>query len=272
VNWLETLFDPNEVSGWDAAAAAVVLVAALVIAHFAKKGVLALLQKLPGLRPGLVSLTSRLVKYGIILLAVGIDLALLGANIQPLLAAVIIVAAIGALALRGVAGNFGAGVVIQARRSIHVGQEIEVLDYVGTVTELNSRAIVISTRDGRSVHIPNSSVLENPMINHSELGGRRSALEVRVATALPVDTVMTHIRESAQSATEEGAQPVSVLVRSVSPDRATFEVRLWHSPLREPQVTSDAVGAIYRGLVDLGVRATVVYPVPVLPLSPPPEF
>jgi len=272
MEWLTDLFSPDEVSGWDIGVAVVVLVAALIVAHYAKRGVTALLGRLPGLRADLVSLCARLAKYGIILLAVGIDLALLGANVQPLLGAVIIVAAVGALALRGVAANFGAGVVIQARRSIHLGQQIEILGYTGTVTELNSRSVVISTFDGRSVHIPNASVLENPMINHSELGERRSSVEVRVVTSLPLDEVVKCIAASATSALESGSTAPVVLVRSASPDHSRFEVRVWHSPPNEASVTSTVVTSIYRGLTDRGITAIVTSPVPTAPLTPPPPL
>ena len=55
-----------------------------------------------------------------------------------------------ALALRGIADNFAAGIVLQTRRPIHIGDEVESLGYVGNVLEMDGRAVVIETFDGRT--------------------------------------------------------------------------------------------------------------------------
>ena len=70
-------------------------------------------------------------KYSCWLLGAGIALTFLGVEIQPLLAAALIVAVVAILAIRGVTDNFAAGVVIQSRRPVHIGDEIEVLDQTG---------------------------------------------------------------------------------------------------------------------------------------------
>ncbi|HYJ24876.1 MAG TPA: mechanosensitive ion channel domain-containing protein [Acidimicrobiia bacterium] len=99
--------------------------------------------------------------------------------IQPLLTAVIVIGVILALALRGIAENFAAGIVLQTRRPIEVGDEVDSLDYVGDVIEMNGRAVIIETFDGRRVHLPNSEVLSNPLVKHTDRGARRSDVEVR---------------------------------------------------------------------------------------------
>jgi len=60
-------------------------------------------------------------KYFVLVLGIGIAISILGAPIQPVLAAAIIVAVVIVLALRGVADNFAAGVVLQSRKPIRVG-------------------------------------------------------------------------------------------------------------------------------------------------------
>lgn len=272
MEWLDNLFDPAEISGWDAVFAVLIIVAGFIVGHFVKRWALAILTRVPGVGPGLATLGARLAKYAVILLGIGISLAILGANVQPLLALVVVVAVIGALALRGLADNFSAGIIIQSRRAIHIGQEIEVLDFTGTVTELNSRSVVISTRDGRSVHIPNSAVLNNPMVNHSELGGRRSDLEVRVETSGLIDDIVEAVRQATEQVAEGATEPVQVFVRSLSPTHATLEVRVWHAPMLQSKVTSAAVTSIYASLEKLGVASTVVTPIPPVPLTPPAKF
>lgn len=51
----------------------------------------------------------------------------------------IILGVVLALVLRGIADNFAAGVVIQSRHPVRLGDEIDALRYVGTVRALNGR-------------------------------------------------------------------------------------------------------------------------------------
>ncbi|MFZ4893512.1 mechanosensitive ion channel family protein [Plantibacter sp. Mn2098] len=270
---LSSLFSAGSVTWANALIAVLIVVAAFILSHFAKKGVNALSARVPGLHPEVISLTARIVKYAVILFGIGLALAMLGANVQPVLAAVIIIAAIGVIAVRGVATNFGAAVIIQARRSIHIGQWIEVVGILGQVQEMNSRSVVVVTRDGRTVHLPNATVLDNPMINHSESGATRTALEVRVAGVDDLLTVRGVIVGAAGHApgvlSDRG---VDVSVRSVSPEGATFELRVWHAPLADVGVASEVVTAVSEALRGIGVRSTVVGSVPTLPLTPPPAL
>ena len=80
------------------------------------------------------------------------------------------------LALRGIADNFAASVVLQARHPIALGDEIESGDFVGVVTELNGRSVVIRTVDGRTVHVPNGEILQERLVNNSTHGARRSEI------------------------------------------------------------------------------------------------
>jgi small conductance mechanosensitive channel len=263
------LLPTGSITWLSALTSVLVLITTFIVAHFAKRGVNALSRQWPGLHPELISLTARIVKYAIILFGIGIVLALLGANIQPVLAAVIIVAAVGFLAVRGIATNFGAAVIIQSRRSIHVGQWIEVLGYVGQVRDLNSRAVVIVTREGLTVHLPNASVLENPMINHSEGGATRSSLEIRVGGAPEQDSLRVMIVQAAAAVPGVLETPgVDLLVRTLSPESAVFELRVWHAPLSDPAVSSAVVVAVGRALTAAGLLGTVTATIPVPPLTP----
>lgn len=268
---LDSLFNAGAITVWNVLLALAILITAFILAHFAKKGVNALGHRMPGLHPELLSLAARLVKYAIILFAIGVDLALLGANVQPLLGAVIIVVAVVFLALRGIASNFGAAIVIQTRQSIHVGQWIEVAGFCGAVTELNSRAVVVVTLDGRTIHLPNAMILETPMINHSEAGATRSSLEVRVESGAAPHELITAIDHAAALAPGVlTTHPPNTLLRSASPGGATFELRIWHRPMDDARATAGTVTAVHRALSEAGTTATVVAFVPSPPLTTPP--
>jgi len=89
----------------------------------APRATLKVLQRLEGINEDLSQLAARMAGYGVCLLGVGVALSFPGATIQPLLTAAIIVAVIAGLALRGVADNFAAGVVIQTRQPIQLPRQ-----------------------------------------------------------------------------------------------------------------------------------------------------
>jgi len=276
---LSQLLSASTISGWDVLFAALALVIGWFVSLLARKGALVLLRRLRGLTEELVLLVARLVKYAVLLLFIGIALGFLGAQIQPLLAAAIIVGVVLVLALRGIAGNFAAGVVIQTRRPIKVGDEVEVAGHTGTVAELNGRSVVLHSVDGLTVHVPNEQVLAEPLVNHSALGARRSEVELRARLGTD-DAAALSALVLATAAEVEGVhkrEPAHVFTTSLSPQRITLRLRYWHHPLHGPTITSavvDALGAAVSGgpLRSGGIRDfTVQSQLPATPLTPPNE-
>ena len=268
---LGAVFSASTVSGWDIALAVLVILLGWIGSIFAKRGILLLLTRLRGISPDLAALVARLVKYAVLLVAAGIALGFLGASVQPLITAAIIVAVVVALALRGVADNFAAGVVLQTRRPIKVGDEIEVDEYVGTVRDLNGRSVVILTADGRIIHVPNTQLLQHPVVNHSEAGARRSTVQVRVRRGREgTDAVGDVLRAAAQAA--EGVhkrEATTVSTLALSPERAVFAVDFWHHPANTRRVTSNVVRALGEAIVGERMEAVISSDLPAPPLTPP---
>ncbi|HEY4267948.1 MAG TPA: mechanosensitive ion channel family protein [Galbitalea sp.] len=263
----------SSINGWDVLIAIIVAVAGWIAASLAKRAVLRLLERVRGITPATSMVIARVVRYTLLLLTIGVVLTVLGAPLQPLLAAVILIAAVMVIALRGIAANFGAGLVIQTRHVVNVGDEIEVLEFLGTVTELNGRCVIIASSDGRVVRIPNSTVLENPLVNLTEQGVYRSELEVRVQG----DRQLSDLAEQVAGALDgiekihDAPEPQTLMVAS-TPQATTLRVRFWHDPVHRSQVRSDAVSAIAGALAAAGVPAVVDWRIPKPPRTPPLEF
>lgn len=265
----------DSISPWSWLIAAGVIIASWIISIFVRKGVLALMRRAPGVDESVAQVTARVVKYVVILLGVGIAFALLGADIQPLVAIAIVVGVVLALVLRGVADNFAAGVLIQARRSVELGDEIVVEgpDGVlsGTVTELNSRAVVLLTVDGRTAHVPNAKVLQDAFLNDSRHGARRSEVQVRVARAdRSVDEMLEVLTDAVQAAKGVHArESVAAVVHEITPDRLAVSLQFWHHPMHAATVSSDVVRALGARVDGEGWTATVTSDRPAAPLVPP---
>ena len=121
---LSDFFSSGDITGWDLLIAVLVGIVGWVASIFVKRGVIAVLARTPGVSPAVGLLIARIAKYVVILLGIGIGLSFLGASVQPLIAIAIIVGVILVIALRGVANNFAAGVVLQSRHPIKPGDEI----------------------------------------------------------------------------------------------------------------------------------------------------
>lgn len=270
-----------ELNGWSIAAIVITLLASWLLASLARKAVRAALQRVPNLSAGVRRLAERIVVYGIWLLGIGIALSFLGASVQPVLAIALIVGVVLVLVLRGIADNFAASVVLQTRHPVAIGDEIESSGFVGTVTELNGRAVVLRTVDGRTVHVPNTQILGEPLVNNSTHGARRSEIEVRVEHA-------AEPRGDAAAGAEAEADPVRVLVAdavsdaqgvhrhervqlrpiTLGADRSVYRVRYWHHPSHGIAVTDAVVDAVSTALSARGVRAVVTSDLPPAPLTP----
>ncbi|MFK3668855.1 mechanosensitive ion channel family protein [Leifsonia aquatica] len=256
---------------WSVLFALVSVAAGILLGVLAHRATLRLCARIPAVTADTGRRIARVVRLTVILLGVGVGIAFLGAPIQPILALAVIVAVVAGLALRGISENFAAGLVLQTRRPFKAGDIVDVAGYRGAVREVTSRTVVVRTMDGRVAHIPNADVVGNPFVNESELGGRRSEVEVRVK-ADPADREEVRTRIAEACAEVDGVhhrEPVRVLSIAHEPHRYTVRAQYWHHAGDGPAVTAAVVDAIFAALGDR--EATVTSDAPPTPLTPPPE-
>jgi len=259
---------PSNISGWDLALALLTLIATWIAYRLVQRVTRAGVGRIGGLSDNMRLVIVRVVKYLVLLLGIGVALTFLGAELQPLITVILIVGAVLLLAMRGIADNFGSGIVLQTRKPIGVGDEIESQGFTGIVTDLNGRAVVILTADGRTVHLPNSDILGNPLINRTEHGVRRSEVEVRLADkTLEVTRSLPSTVGKVEGVLPEPAPDLMVV--TVESERVVARLLFWHSPLVYGQVRSNVVQAVGADLRARGVEATVTSKDPDPPITPP---
>lgn len=260
---LDDLF-PSGLTGWQIALALLSVLVGWLLSRLARKGVLKLAERTPGISDSVAQLAARFTQYSLLLVGVGVGMAFLGANVQPLLAMTAIAVVVLILVLRGVADNFAAGVLIQSRQSVKIGEEIVVEGPDGTirgvVQELNGRAVLLVTVDGRTVHVPNALLLTGVLVNDSRHGARRSELDIRIRRAadLDLDDVVALVSRTAGGIDGVHAREhPGVSVASVSPARWMLVLRIWHHPLHGTAVVSDTVRGVAEALEEAGMQAVV---------------
>ncbi|NNC10462.1 mechanosensitive ion channel [Planctomonas sp. JC2975] len=255
---------------WDVAFAVISVVLGIVFGVLAKRGTQALLARIPSIPETVAKRIASTVRLVLILLGVGIALTFLGAPIQPVIALAIVLAVIAVLALRGIAENYAAGLVIQTRRPFTRGDVVRIGDYEGVVAEINGRSVAVRQFDGSIAHIPNASVLSNPFLNESERTALRGELEVRVRyrDRDDLDSVVEGIRSACAGVSSLiDGKHAEVLFVALAPDRATLAVRYRHRPTHKGATRSDIVSAVYGAVADRDAVVTSEKVDP--PLTPP---
>jgi small-conductance mechanosensitive channel len=84
------------------------------------------------------------------------------------------------LGLQGVVSNFVSGFILVFEGSIRPGDIISFKDTYGTVKSLHTRHVVIRTRDGLDILVPNENLLTSDITNWSYEGDRKIRLRLPV--------------------------------------------------------------------------------------------
>jgi small conductance mechanosensitive channel len=172
-------------------------------------------------------------------------------DIRPILTAAILIGVVAILALRGVGENFAAGIILQTRRPVQLGDDIDVLEHSGIVREINSRSVILEAWDRWLIHT------------------RRSEVEVRLAVSESFEEAVAAVVETVANVPGviAGRRP-EVVFRSVDPGRVVVVVRFAHGPAGPVAVTSDVVRAIAGAERSRGRDVTVTAPPPAIALTP----
>jgi small-conductance mechanosensitive channel len=241
---LTHFFSTDDLDGWDVLFAALTLFGTWLATRYARRAVLAATARTKGLTPQVQNLVLGTVNYLVLLAGIGLALTFLGAQTQPILTVVVVVGIVVVLTMRGLADNFGAGILLQTRMPVKVGEELVFGDWTGVVTSLNSRAVVLETYDGVRVHVPNSAVISQPLVNGTGTGTRRSIVEVRLAD-LRDDEIDGVLLPAVSAAPGVHVTPApDALHVAADSARTTLLVRYWHGSLDGSAVTSAVVAAL----------------------------
>lgn len=132
-------------------------------------------------------LLARLTRWSIIVMGVIWALEQVKFDITGFIAGLGVAGFTIGFALKDVAENFVAGILLLLQQPFEIGDIIEVSGYTGTVVEIQIRATVIRTVDGLRVIIPNADVFTQAITNFTQVEQRRIGLKIGVGyeTDLP---------------------------------------------------------------------------------------
>ena len=88
--------------------------------------------------------------------------------------------------LQNVVLNFIAGLILTFENPIHIGDVIEVDQYMGRVTEIGARATKVLTWDGSEIIVPNGLLISNKVVNWT-LTNQKRRLTISIKTPFDAD-------------------------------------------------------------------------------------
>ncbi len=181
--------------------------------------------------PAAANVIGRVIYAAVVVLGLSYALTRLDVQIGPLLGALGVGGIAVAFALQDILENLIAGVMLQTRRPFVAGHQIVTTGYEGIVEQVNSRSTVLRTFDGRSVHLPNSTVLTNPLENRSVYPLRRVTMRVRVAHGTDLRQARDLLRSALAGMTQLAPSPPPEVFLDGFVDLGVDVVlRFWHEP------------------------------------------
>jgi small-conductance mechanosensitive channel len=136
-------------------------------------------------------------------------------------------------AFQDILENTLSGILLLFRQPFRSGDQVEVMDRVGTVEEINIRETRITTFDGELVVVPNRDVYKNVILvfTHNEL--RRQDFVVGIAFESDTDEATRVIADALAEVDGVASDPApSALIDELGTSTVNVRARFWSSPLR----------------------------------------
>lgn len=140
-----------------------------------------------------------IVKVALYLIWILILLSELGISITGIVAALSAAVLAVGLALQDSLANLANGIIIVSGKFFKEGDYIYVDGVEGTVKNINLLSTTILTSDNKTITLPNSHIVNNPMTNFNREKTRRVDLEFDVAYDTDVEKAKSVINEVVQS-------------------------------------------------------------------------
>jgi small conductance mechanosensitive channel len=160
------------------------------------------LGRLPGAQASdatLQNFISSLVRWSIIALGLVAVLQQLGVQTTSILAVLGAASLAIGLAVQGALGNIAAGMLILIMKPYRIGDWVEINGKGGAVKQLGLFVTQLSDGDNLDIHMPNSKVLGEMIVNFSTPANRRMELNFRVDYADDLDKALGVLLDSAKA-------------------------------------------------------------------------
>ena len=189
----------------------------------------------------------------------------LGINVGAALAGLGVVGLAIGFAAKDSLSNIMAGFLIFWDKPFHVGQWVTLGDHYGKIAEITMRTTRVQTRDNRWVVIPNATVIDQILVNHSTNGATRLQIPVGIGYADEIAKARAVILEAVSKVERVLPSPApAVVVNDLGASSVNLLVFVWIEDAEEEKPTFFAVVEAVKLALD---ASGIEMPAPQLDLS-----
>ena len=234
------------------------ITAGFLFGLFYKRWIYKLSSKWPNMSQMSLKLTANVGYYLIVFITIMISMSSLGIDMSSIsLIAGALSIGIG-FGLQTVVSNFIAGIILMFERTIRIGDIIEISDVLkGTVADIRIRSTTIKTFDNIDIVIPNSSFIQNNVINWTlDDATRRMHIPFGVAYGTKIEKVKEVILSELNNSTLVFVKNVKdkepdIRLENMNSSSVDFELLVWvkaNDKFKPNSLKSDFMTLIYNSL------------------------
>jgi small conductance mechanosensitive channel len=214
--------------GLDLLGAIVLLVAGWIVANWARRSMLRMLDRTPRIDDTLKPFFASLVRYLILILVLVAVLAQFGVQTASIIAVLGAAGLAVGLALQGTLQNIAAGIMLLFLRPFRIGDYIDAEGIAGTVDEIGFFTTHMTTFDGVYVEVPNSQIWNRSIKNYSRLPTRRLDIVVGISYGDDIDKAQAALLDllGGDERIHQDPEP-QVLVTALGDSSVNLNLRFW---------------------------------------------
>ncbi len=238
----------------------IVALVLLVVAWFATKAMSVLISRIAAGRgrPDLGALLGSLARGGVLILVVMFAAAIVFPSVNP--GDIFATLGIGSVAIgfafKDILQNLLAGLLLVIQRPYKRGDQIAVKGFEGTVEQIETRATLLKTYDGRRVVIPNSDIYTSPVVVNTAYEQRRDELVVGIGYGDDPPAAVAFFLRAVASVEGVSSDPApEVLPWGLNESTVDLKVRWWSGSKRSDQthIKARVIVAVAKAAKENGV-------------------
>ena len=214
--------------GLDVLGTLAILIVGLIVAGWARRSVLRVLNRAPRVDETLKPVIASIVRYGILVLVLIAVLAQFGVQTTSIIALLGAAGLAIGLALQGTLQNISAGIMLLFLRPFRVDDYIDAEGLSGTVDEIGLFTTHMRTYDGIYLEVPNAKIWSRAILNYSRVAARRMDVVVGISYGDNIDTAQAVLLELMNLDSRVNAEPApEVAVVELSDSAVNLNLRCW---------------------------------------------
>jgi small conductance mechanosensitive channel len=226
--FLDRVVDLGIDYGLDLLGAVAILIAGVYIAGRARRSMLKILRRAPGLDDTLEPVISDIVRYAILLLVLIAVLAQFGVQTTSVIALLGVAGLAVGLSLQGTLQNIAAGIMLLFLRPFRIGDYIDAEGLAGTVEEIGLFTTHLRTYQGIYLEAPNAKLWNRAILNYSRVEARRLDIVVGISYSDDIDKALAALLELMTSDSRANAEPApQVMVKELADSSVNINLRCW---------------------------------------------